>query len=578
MLFHKFARAVVLLLAITLAQSAKAGTLNASFATVPEGSDVSLSQEGKVDWVHWGLHTESSLNRKAGVTPQISDFTRLDASNGFSYIYQYADNFNGYSWNDGFPETSVANTPTGVWAYGVPTIGSGFQIQVPADTSVRIAKFYVGWFAGVGAFEAHLSDHSAPAYSNISSQNIRNGPGRVYTIEYSADSPGQQLIVRWTLLSPRDATANVTLQAAALTAPDANNPPWATLTDPADNSNLAAGAPVALNVTASDLDGSVARVEFYDGVMKIGEDTTMPFAHSWTGATAGHHILRVRAVDDAGGSRFSSPVDVFVHGSGGTLNGNTAFPASYVSLTSEGVADWIHWGLTASNLVNRKTGPGAQISAVSLLGTNSAVRYSNNYTSFAWSDGAPVLSESGTPTGIFLTGITNGFGITAPADSTLRTLKVYVGLYGAQGTFQAFLSDGSAPAYSDTSLNDIFSDRYAVYTLEYSAASAAQTLTVQYRASRLYDMDYGNVTLQAATLQGPLAPLPLRILSPRHVGSSFAFDFNTETGRTYTVEHSPQLPSTTWATLATVVGDGNVATVTDPNSASSNQFYRVRSP
>src|SRR5262245_44284519 len=74
--------------------------LDATFATVPSGSVVNLTSEGEADWVHWGLHTESSLDRKAGVAPQISDFTPVNATNGSVFIYQFGDNTNGYSWSD----------------------------------------------------------------------------------------------------------------------------------------------------------------------------------------------------------------------------------------------------------------------------------------------------------------------------------------------------------------------------------------------------------------------------------------------------------------------------------------------
>jgi hypothetical protein len=59
-----------------VARSAAPGpSLAGSFNSVPAGSAVNLTAEGEADWVHWGLFTETSLDRKAGVVPQISDFT-----------------------------------------------------------------------------------------------------------------------------------------------------------------------------------------------------------------------------------------------------------------------------------------------------------------------------------------------------------------------------------------------------------------------------------------------------------------------------------------------------------------------
>src|SRR6266540_5218536 len=97
--------------------SAAAASLTGSFALIQSGTAIDLTVEGPVDWVHWGLYTETSLNRKAGVTPLINNFTRLVASNGYNYIYQFGDNYNSYSWSDGTPTTSVTNSTTGVWAY-----------------------------------------------------------------------------------------------------------------------------------------------------------------------------------------------------------------------------------------------------------------------------------------------------------------------------------------------------------------------------------------------------------------------------------------------------------------------------
>ena len=155
--------------------------LNGSFATVPAASVVNLTTEGRIDWVHWGLSSETSLDRKAGVEPQISDFIPVDASNGFVFVYQFADNANGYSWSDGTPTASVTNSTTGVWAYGTPLIGSGFQISALADTATRTLKVYVGAFKARGQLEASLSDGSASAYINSSLFNTANGPSGVYT-------------------------------------------------------------------------------------------------------------------------------------------------------------------------------------------------------------------------------------------------------------------------------------------------------------------------------------------------------------------------------------------------------------
>ena len=78
---------------------ARAATLSVTFTPIPQGTEVDLTAEGSLDWVHWGLYTDSSLDRKAGVTPQIPDFI----PRGFTGPFPYADNYNGYGLRNDFP-------------------------------------------------------------------------------------------------------------------------------------------------------------------------------------------------------------------------------------------------------------------------------------------------------------------------------------------------------------------------------------------------------------------------------------------------------------------------------------------
>src|SRR4029453_2599101 len=77
------------------------------------------------------------------------------------------------------------------------------------------------------------------------------------------------------------------------------------------------------------------------------------------------------------------------------------------------------------------------------------------------------------------------------------------------GNFQAYLSDFSAPAYTDTSWSSIYDNTNAVYTLNYAAASAGQALVIKYTAKTLYDRNFGNVTLQAAVIPNTPPGVPV---------------------------------------------------------------------
>jgi hypothetical protein len=105
------------------------------------------------------------------------------------------------------------------------------------------------------------------------------------------------------LTSP-PATASVTIS---------NIPPAAALTSPADGSLYPASAPIPLAADAIDPDGSVVRVEFYAGAVKVGEAFAPPFSTSWTGMAPGDYVLTAQATDDSGVTTTSGPRLVHVN-------------------------------------------------------------------------------------------------------------------------------------------------------------------------------------------------------------------------------------------------------------------------
>ncbi|MGC4017345.1 MAG: Ig-like domain-containing protein [Luteolibacter sp.] len=88
--------------------------------------------------------------------------------------------------------------------------------------------------------------------------------------------------------------------------------PTVSLTAPANNSTTALPAPVNLVANASDANGTVAKVEFFQGSTKIGEATSSPFQYSWTGMISGSYTLTAKATDNDGASTTSAPVAITV--------------------------------------------------------------------------------------------------------------------------------------------------------------------------------------------------------------------------------------------------------------------------
>ena len=82
--------------------------------------------------------------------------------------------------------------------------------------------------------------------------------------------------------------------------PVAGTPPAVTITSPAAQSEHPILASVNVTASASDADGTIARLEAYFDGAKVGEDSSPPFQFTFTGQNIGTKYLTVVATDDAG--------------------------------------------------------------------------------------------------------------------------------------------------------------------------------------------------------------------------------------------------------------------------------------
>lgn len=78
-----------------------------------------------------------------------------------------------------------------------------------------------------------------------------------------------------------------------------NQPPVVTLTTTTP-SPIAAPATINLTATATSAKGTIAKVEFYNGTTKLGEDNAAPYTYTWTNVAAGQYTLKAVATDNAG--------------------------------------------------------------------------------------------------------------------------------------------------------------------------------------------------------------------------------------------------------------------------------------
>jgi Bacterial Ig domain/PA14 domain/Secretion system C-terminal sorting domain len=103
---------------------------------------------------------------------------------------------------------------------------------------------------------------------------------------------------------------------------NANQLPNVSITSPLDNAIFLSPASVSIDVTASDADGSVAKVEFYNGATLLSTDNSSPYNYSWTGVTVGTYTITAKAYDDKDAVQISSAITVIVNAVTGINSGN----------------------------------------------------------------------------------------------------------------------------------------------------------------------------------------------------------------------------------------------------------------
>ena len=86
--------------------------------------------------------------------------------------------------------------------------------------------------------------------------------------------------------------------------------PTVAITSPANNATVSTN--FTITATATDSDGTVTNVYFYDGGTLLGSDTSSPYSYAWSSAPLGAHALKAVAWDNTGLAATSAVVNVTV--------------------------------------------------------------------------------------------------------------------------------------------------------------------------------------------------------------------------------------------------------------------------
>ncbi|WP_074407877.1 glycoside hydrolase family 19 protein [Aquimarina megaterium] len=162
--------------------------------------------------------------------------------------------------------------------------------------------------------------------------------GDIYTASFTPTAFGEITITA----SATDDQNNTSEKAISFTVKEKttggnNKPPVVSITSPGDNASFEEGTSIPVTVNASDSDGTITKVEFFNNNSKIGESSASPFSYTLENVIVGNYSLTAKATDNKGAFSTSSAIAITVTSGGG--NGNCADIQQYVAGTSYGLND-----------------------------------------------------------------------------------------------------------------------------------------------------------------------------------------------------------------------------------------------
>ncbi|QYA25198.1 DUF4082 domain-containing protein [Gramella sp. MT6] len=158
-----------------------------------------------------------------------------------------------------------------------------------------------------------VSYHSSEGYYSVSDsyfvQAEENRP--LKALANGENGPNGVYILSNTPAFPTDSfeASNYWVDAIFNTEPmSLNIPPVVNITNPTQGANFTEPADIEITALASDDDGQVVKVEFFNGTTKLGEDLDPleDWSYSWSDVPSGNYTIRAVATDDQGRTAESS--------------------------------------------------------------------------------------------------------------------------------------------------------------------------------------------------------------------------------------------------------------------------------
>lgn len=452
--------------------------------------------------------------------------------------------------NDFNATTSVAATvnitaPTGVAPTATitsPTVGT---ILTTASTVPIVVGVSSATVTSVQFFANGVSlgsDNTAP-----------------FSLDWSPTAPGAHRLVAVATAG----TNIVSSQPVDVTVNAATSPqkPSINLTSPTDGSTVAIGttpaATVTLTANASDLDGTIAQVQFFVNGVSVGTDTTFPYSMIFTPVSLGSYVVRALATDNAGN----------VNASATATFTSVAANAPTVAITNPLAGASMPNNLPVTIDATANAGAGFTITSVQFLANGTPIATDTTFPySITWTPTSPTTytltaiatDNAGTPgtsTPISVTvlpGVPPTGNITTPAAGANLTVGAATSIDAT-----ASASGGATVASVDFRVNNVSIGLDT--TFPYSVAWTPTAIGTNVPLTIVVTDTLGNTFTSTATLINVIsAPGPTAVLTAPVGGSTITIGTPTAV----TAAALPQAAGTTIANVQFFANGVSIGTIT----------------
>jgi len=397
--------------------------------------------------------------------------------NGMNFdtpAYARKDATVNFNWGSGSPNAAVnADAFSARWTGQIqPRYSGTYTFYLNSDNGRRL------WINNQLVVDKWIDD-----WGTEYSGTILLTAGKKYDIklEYFEDYGGAGCKLEWSsLLQGREVVPQSQLYSNVF--------PSVSITAPSNNANFTPPANVNVTATASDSDGSITNVDFYNGATLLAS-TTSPYNYAWNNLPVGTYSIKAVATDNKGAFTISSPV-TFTVNNNPVINfatitktyGDASFNVTATSNSPGAITYSITAGsqfasITSNGQVTIKGAGSVTIQASQAAatgynaGTATATLTINKATLTATSDNQTKVYNNANPTlTISYTGF--AYGETASVLTTAPTASTSATLASNVGSYPITLSGGSAANYNITLVNGLLIITKATPTITYTGATS----------------------------------------------------------------------------------------------------------